>query len=109
MARKIKLPREKYIKALRDPERVEFNHLITACQLPGKHVLEIGCGNGILTWQYAGLPWHVVGIDPAATDILQAKMDKPASLSNISLVRAEGEAQPFQPGSFDVVLLASSL
>jgi ubiquinone/menaquinone biosynthesis C-methylase UbiE len=97
------------MKALRDPERVEFNHLITACHLPGKNILEIGCGKGTLTWQYAGLAWNVVGIDPAAADILQAKTDAPASPSNTSFVRAKGEALPFPPGSFDVVLFASSL
>ena len=97
------------MKALRDPERVELNHLITACQLAGKNILEIGCGDGDLTWQYAGLPWQVVGIDPAAADILQASKDAPTSLSSCSFVRAKGEDLPFSPGSFDVVLFASSL
>lgn len=97
------------MKALRDPEHVEFNHLVSACHLPGKIILEIGCGAGILTRQYAGLAWHAVGIDPAAADILQAKNDSPASLTNSSFVRAKGEELPFPPGSFDVVLFASSL
>ena len=97
------------MKALRDPERVEFNHLIAACPLPGKKILEIGCGKGVFTWQYAGLAWHVVGIDPAAADILQASKDAPSSQSNSSFVRAKGEDLPFPPGSFDIVLFASSL
>jgi ubiquinone/menaquinone biosynthesis C-methylase UbiE len=97
------------MKALRDPERAELNHLIAACQLPGKQFLEIGCGNGVFTWQYAGLPWQVVGIDPEASEILQAKNDRPASLSNVSLVRAAGEALPFPSEFFDEALFASSL
>ena len=97
------------MKALRDPEHVEFNHLIAACHLPGKNILEIGCGTGVLTRQYAGLAWHAVGIDPAAADIVQANKDAHATLSNSSFVRAKGEALPFPPGSFEVVLFASSL
>lgn len=97
------------MKALRDPECAELNHLIAACQLPGMHILEIGCGNGILTWQYAGLPWKVVGIDPDASRLLQAKADRPASLSNVSFSRAVGEALPFSSRIFDVALFASSM
>jgi len=97
------------MKALRDPERAELNHLVAACPLPGMHFLEIGCGNGIFTWQYAGLPWQVVGIDPDESDILQAKTDRPVSLSHVSLVRAVGEALPFSAGSYDIALFASSL
>jgi ubiquinone/menaquinone biosynthesis C-methylase UbiE len=97
------------LKALRDPECAELNHLVAACQLPGTHFLEIGCGNGVFTWQYAGLPWQVVGIDPDEFDILQAKTDRPASLSNVSLTRAAGEALSFPSRFFDIALFASSL
>lgn len=97
------------MKALRDLERVEFNHLVAACHLPGKKILEIGCGKGVFTWQYAGLAWHVVGIDPAATELLQAKKDAPATTANVAFIRARGEAMPFSDGSFDMALFASSL
>ncbi len=97
------------MKAIRDPERSELNHLMVACPLAGKRVLEIGCGNGVLTWQYAGLCWQAVGIDPKAEDLDKTKADKPASLTNVSFARAKGETLPFRSGAFDLALLASSL
>lgn len=65
------------MKALRDPEGVEVSRLLAASQIPGKRVLEIGCGSGKLTWLYAGLPRQVVGIDPVASELRQAKADRP--------------------------------
>jgi ubiquinone/menaquinone biosynthesis C-methylase UbiE len=97
------------MKAIRDAERVELNHLLSACPLPGKRVLEIGCGNGVLTWQYAGLCWQVTGIDPKMDDLLKAKTDQPISLTNASFTRTKGETLPFAAGTFDVAMFASSL
>jgi len=96
------------MKALNDPEGAELSHLVAACSLPGRHILEIGCGNGKLTWQYAGLPRQVVGIDPDASVLRQATVNRQASSSNVSFLRAVGEALPFPPRVFDVVLFASS-
>jgi len=44
------------MRYIHDPEGVEVSHLISACQPRGKKILEIGCGHGTLTFQYAGLP-----------------------------------------------------
>jgi 2-polyprenyl-6-hydroxyphenyl methylase/3-demethylubiquinone-9 3-methyltransferase len=96
------------VEALRDPEGAEVRHLMAACSLPGKRILEIGCGGGQLTWQYAGLPEQVVGIDPDASVLRQAKDDGPASISNVAILQAVGEALPFVPHTFDIVLFASS-
>lgn len=40
----------------RDPDGGEGRHMNNACELSGKIVLEIGCGEGKLTQQYAGIP-----------------------------------------------------
>jgi ubiquinone/menaquinone biosynthesis C-methylase UbiE len=97
------------MKALRDPEGAELNHLINACELSGKTVLEIGCGEGKLTRQYTGLPRILVGIDPKITDLRTAKND----ISGVSLyshvIQAIGEKLPFPSHSFDIVIFASSL
>jgi ubiquinone/menaquinone biosynthesis C-methylase UbiE len=97
------------MKALSDPEGAELSHLIAACQLPGKHVLEIGCGSGKFTWKYAGLPRQVLGIDPSISKLYQANDDRSASLSNVSFLPAVGEALPILSQTFDIVLFASSL
>ena len=93
----------------RDPESAELTHLMAACQLSGKSVLEIGCGKGILTWQYAHNPRRVVGIDPKAAELLEASRFRPASRSETCFIQAMGEALPFRSQAFDIVIFASSL
>jgi len=93
----------------RDPEGAELSHLAAACQPAGRDLLEIGCGAGTLTWQYAGLPRKVVGIDPAAAPLRQAKGAGPAPLPHVAFIQAKGEALPFPAHTFDIVLFASSL
>jgi 2-polyprenyl-3-methyl-5-hydroxy-6-metoxy-1,4-benzoquinol methylase len=66
------------MKALRDPEGAELNHLIKACELTGKRVLEIGCGDGKFIRQYARMPSRLVGIDPGLADLSTAKNMKSA-------------------------------
>ena len=46
----------------------------------GKRVLEIGCGNGRLTWHYAAKAAHVTGIDPNPDKIERAIRDTPDHL-----------------------------
>ena len=96
-------------KSVRDPEKLEARALLARCPLAGVRMLEIGCGNGKLTWQYASLPARVAGIDPVAADLRQAMAVKPAGISSAFLVQAVGEALPFAPQSFDTALFGSSL
>jgi ubiquinone/menaquinone biosynthesis C-methylase UbiE len=98
---------EAEMKALRDPEGAEVNHIIRSCKLSGKTVLEIGCGEGKLTRQYAGIPSKVVGIDPGKSDLLVAA--KNISSPNSFFVRSIGESMPFPSEVFDIVIFASSL
>ncbi len=97
------------MKALPDPEGAELSHLMAACQPSAKAILEIGCGAGKLTWQYAGLPRQVAGIDPAISTLRQAQLAGPASPVQVSFLLAMGEALPFRSQVFDVALFASSL
>lgn len=97
------------MRPLRDPEGAELSRLVAACQLSGKNILEIGCGNGVLTKQYAALSQRVIGIDPEATDLRKAKSDLAELAPAVSLIRAIGETLPFRSQSFDIALFASSL
>jgi len=97
------------MRYVHDPEGVEVSHLISACQPGGKNILEIGCGHGTLTFQYAGLPRLVMGIDPNQSELNLAKGDKRTSEMNISFIRAKGEGLPYLSQCFDIVLFASSL
>ncbi len=97
------------MKPIVDPEGAEVSHFVTTCQPHGKKVLEIGCGQGSLTWRYAGMADLVAGIDPANSELRRAKDNQPASGKQISLVCAKGETLPFRSQFFDIVLFASSL
>jgi ubiquinone/menaquinone biosynthesis C-methylase UbiE len=97
------------MKPITDPEGVEVSHIISACQPPGKKILEIGCGHGNLTFQYAGLPRYIFGIDPEKSELLLAKDNAFVSEKNISFILAKGEALPFPWQFFDIAIFASSL
>src|SRR4030042_2027104 len=97
------------MKALRDPEGAELNHLIKACELAGKRVLEIGCGDGKFIRQYASMPRRLVGIDPGLADLNTAKNNKSTFPNPPHFIQAVGEGIPFPAQSFDIVIFASSL
>lgn len=97
------------MRPLRDPEGAELSHLVAACQPSGKAILEIGCGAGKLTWQYAALPRRVAGIDPAASELRLAQGAAPVPAPHAAFIQAMGEALPFRSQAFDVALFASSL
>jgi ubiquinone/menaquinone biosynthesis C-methylase UbiE len=95
------------MKPIRDPERAELNHLIAACSLRNQTVLEIGCGDGTFTRQYARMTGKVLGIDPAMKDLAFGKKKK--VVKKASFIQGEGEWLPFPSRRFNIVLLASSL
>ena len=97
------------MRYIHDPEGIEVSHLISACQPGGKNMLEIGCGHGSLTFQYAGLPRWAIGIDPDQSELILAKGDKRNTDKNISFIQAMGEHLPYPSQCFDIVLFASSL
>ena len=63
-----------------DPEHNETRALFELANFSGKRVLEIGCGDGRLTWRYAARAEHVTAIDPNADRIFQAKENLPPEL-----------------------------
>lgn len=94
----------------RDPEQTETAYLHQFANLAGQRVLEIGCGNGRLTWRYAGLANRVTAIDPDMSRLITATGDCPPSLrSTVSFARAKSEALPFARDTFDLAVLAWSL
>lgn len=76
----------------------------------GKRVLEIGCGDGRLTWRYAEHAEHVVAIDPDGEEIKYALEDRPPALRNRVEFLAAGIAD-FEPpvDLFDVAILSWAL
>ena len=56
-----------------DPEGNETEALFAVVDFSGAEVLEIGCGDGRLTWRYAERAAHVTAIEPFGGSIARAK------------------------------------
>jgi ubiquinone/menaquinone biosynthesis C-methylase UbiE len=93
-----------------DPEDTETAALHDYADFNGKRVLEIGCGDGRLTWRYADRATHVVAIDPNADDIEIAIEECPAELRDkIEFRAARLEELDLPAEKFDLALLSWSL
>ena len=93
-----------------DPEDSETRALREFVDFSAMRVLEIGCGNGRLTWRYADRAAHVIAIDPDAGDIAAAIADCTEALRDRVEFRVS-RLEEFNPSgeSFDIALLAWSL
>ena len=93
----------------KDIERNETKYLHKFVGSAAKRILEIGCGEGRLTWQYAKEARSTVGIDLDADALRVALIDRPADLQNkVSFTRAMSEQLPFSKETFDIAILAWS-
>lgn len=74
-------------------------------QLPGKRVLDIGCGGGILSDAMARKGARVTGIDLSVKALRVAQLHAlEAGTNNVEYLEISAEAMALQePGSFDVV------
>ena len=95
------------MKPLRDPEGAELKHLMSACDLADKMVLEIGSGDGAFTRQYEKMTQRVIGVDLASSELLIAR--RKSRSSKTFVLQAQGERLPFPSQSFDIAIFASSL
>ena len=93
-----------------DPDDLEIKYLRDIAELSNAQVLEIGCGDGRLTWRYAATAGRVIATDPDPKRLAIAAQNCPPALQPyLSLVQTRVEALPFPPETFDLALLAWSL
>ncbi len=93
-----------------DPEGMETRVLHGLVRLAGRDVLEIGSGDGRLTWRYAERAASVVGLEPEESHVLRAKAAMPAPLRNrIDFRVADAASVELPDAAFDVVVLAWSI
>ena len=93
----------------KDPERTETKYLHQFANFAGKRIIEIGCGDGRLTWQYAKHTKFVAGIDLEADDLRVATIDRPSDLEfAVTFTRADSVHIPFSKETFDLTVLAWS-
>lgn len=95
-----------------DPENNEINALLELADFGGKHVLEVGCGDGRLTWRYADNAAHVTAIEPSAEQIKLAKNNLPDHLQGrveFHAASLEDYVADSKSSIFDLVILSYSL
>ena len=95
-----------------DPENNETRAFFDLADLEGKNVLEIGSGDGRLTWLYADRAAHVTAIEPFGESIAQARKDLPAELQgrvDFHNIAFKDFAAGIEPAAFDMAILSWSL
>ena len=94
----------------RDPEGFEKKILHKFADLANKRILEIGCGEGRLTWKYANASSVTIGFDPDRDALRVARAEAPSTARGyVHLAQAGASHIPFSKETFDIALLAWSL
>jgi ubiquinone/menaquinone biosynthesis C-methylase UbiE len=93
-----------------DPAGIMPLAILRAADFYDARVLEVGTGDGRLTFQYAAVPRSVVGIDTKEPDVLAAAQRlRVEPRGDVQFLCASATALPFSAEQFGIVLLASSL
>lgn len=94
----------------KDPEGFERKILHKYADLANRRVLEVGCGEGRLTWKYAAASSLTVGFDPDHDALRVARADTPYDLrKHVHFANASAKHIPFSNETFDIAILAWSL
>jgi ubiquinone/menaquinone biosynthesis C-methylase UbiE len=93
-----------------DPEEAETRVLHALADFGGKDVLEVGCGNGRLTWRYADRATSILACDPNAGLVEWARDHVPPEWRGRVDFRADDITRMDLPeAAFDIALLAWSI
>jgi ubiquinone/menaquinone biosynthesis C-methylase UbiE len=94
----------------KDPEGNETKRLLKVADFRSKRALEVGCGEGRLTWRYASASSMTVGLDPDKDALRVARIDRPTDLADkVQFANSQAEHLPFRNETFDIAVLAWSL
>ncbi len=95
----------------KDPEGFEQKILHTLVDFKDKRALEVGCGEGRLTFKYAAASALTVGFDPDhdALRIARADAQDKSCGTYVHFTGASASHIPFSKETFDIAILAWSL
>ncbi|MCA1900010.1 MAG: bifunctional 2-polyprenyl-6-hydroxyphenol methylase/3-demethylubiquinol 3-O-methyltransferase UbiG [Chloroflexi bacterium] len=96
-----------------NPARFAYFHNALTRQLgrqpQGLSVLDVGCGGGILSEEFAKIGCRVTGLDPSAPSLETARSHAAMQGLTIDYRQGSGEDMPFEAGQFDVVVCCDVL
>jgi ubiquinone/menaquinone biosynthesis C-methylase UbiE len=93
-----------------DPEGREIAAIEELVDLADADVLEVGAGDGRLTWRYAHRARSVVAVDPRASQLGLARREMPSSLAGrVALELGDARTHALPAAAFDVALFSRSL
>jgi 2-polyprenyl-3-methyl-5-hydroxy-6-metoxy-1,4-benzoquinol methylase len=95
---------------LHDPEQAETRAVHDLVSFSGADVLEVGCGDGRLTWRFAEQARTVLAQDPKAEAIATAQENCPPALrQKVTFQTADITTATLDPAEYDIVVLSWSL
>jgi 2-polyprenyl-3-methyl-5-hydroxy-6-metoxy-1,4-benzoquinol methylase len=93
-----------------DPDGAELAALAELVDFSGLRVLEVGSGDGRLTWRYAEAPAEVLGIDPDGEAVAAARASTPPELRGRVRFEIASPVERDEPrGHFDLAFFSWSL
>ncbi len=93
-----------------DPEEAESRVMHRLVDFSGREVVEIGCGDGRLTWRYADRAERVLAVDPDPEEVAIARHSLPARLhTTVEFHVADVITESLPSGEFDLAILSYSL
>lgn len=93
-----------------DPQGVETGVINELVDFTGLRVLELGSGDGRMTWRYAEKAASVLALDVDEEKIEEARQSTPAHLaSKVRFETTDITQRQLPPGSFDAAVLSYSL
>jgi 2-polyprenyl-3-methyl-5-hydroxy-6-metoxy-1,4-benzoquinol methylase len=94
---------------VKDLDGAEARVLGRVADFSGRRVLEVGCGDGRLTWLYAPRAVSVLGLDPDEEQIALAQASTPPELADRVRFEAAEVEDLSKTATFDVAFLSWSL
>jgi ubiquinone/menaquinone biosynthesis C-methylase UbiE len=96
--------------SVKDPEGAELEALAAIGDFEGKRVVELGCGDGRMTWLYAEKAREVLGVDSKEESIREARARLPAQLADrVEFRVADAQSLDVPRPRFDIAFLSWSL
>lgn len=97
-------------RPIRDPDQIETKVIRDLIDFNGKDVLEVGCGEGRMTWRYADLARSVLAIDPNESALDVAREQTPSKLRGRVAFMPTGITDvALADDSFDIAILSWSI